>query len=137
MAKATELYADIMTAAVPVPRAAQTSAPATAPRRTKQAPKVMVVPLQVRWPASDVKAAKLAAIQGDFPTVSDFMLACFHAYMKTRKQPRRHRGISGAMRWLAGSLRRRRLCLRMQPRLDCLSPTDLFFLANFMVRLGC
>jgi hypothetical protein len=87
MAKATELNADIMTAAVPVPRAAQASPPATAPRRTKPALKAKVVPLQVRWPASDVKAAKLAAIQGDFPTVSDFMLTCFHAYMKGRKQP--------------------------------------------------
>jgi hypothetical protein len=87
MAKATELNADIMTAAVPVARAAQTSAPATAPRRTKSAPKAKPVPLQVRWPASDVKAAKLAAIQGDFATVSEFMLACFHAHMKTAKRP--------------------------------------------------
>jgi hypothetical protein len=86
MAKATELNADIMTAAVLVPRAAQTSAPATAPRRTKPAPKAMVVPLQVRWPADKVKAAKLAAIQGDFPTVSEFMLACFDAYMKAAKK---------------------------------------------------
>jgi hypothetical protein len=45
------------------------------------------VPLQVRWPASDVKAAKLAAIQLDFPTLSDFMLACFHDYMKSVKIP--------------------------------------------------
>jgi len=43
-------------------------------------------PLQVRWPIKDVKAVKLAAIQQDFPTVSDFMLACFHAYMKSDKQ---------------------------------------------------
>jgi hypothetical protein len=43
--------------------------------------------LQVRWPVKDVKAAKLAAIQLDFPTMSDFMLACFHAYMKSTKQP--------------------------------------------------
>jgi hypothetical protein len=53
----------------------------------KPAPKAKVVPLQVRWPASDVKAAKLAAIQGDFPTVSDFMLTCFHVYMKEKKKP--------------------------------------------------
>jgi len=33
---------------------------------------------------ADVKAAKLAAIEMDFPTVSDFMLACFHAYMQSR-----------------------------------------------------
>ena len=40
----------------------------------------------LNMPVEDVKAAKLAAIQLDFPTVSDFMLACFHAYMKTHKQ---------------------------------------------------
>jgi hypothetical protein len=43
------------------------------------------MPLQVRWPREEVKAAKLAAVQGDFSTVSDFMLACFHAYMKARR----------------------------------------------------
>jgi hypothetical protein len=86
MAKATELNADIMTAAVPVPKAAQAPAPPVEPKRSKLAPKAKVVPLQIRWPASDVKAAKLAAIQLDFPTVSDFMLACFHAYMKPRKK---------------------------------------------------
>jgi hypothetical protein len=84
MAKATELSADIMTAAVSVPKAGQVPAPVER-RRSKPAPKAKVVPLQVRWPASDVKAAKLAAIQGDFPTISEFMLACFHAYMKTIK----------------------------------------------------
>jgi hypothetical protein len=56
-------------------------------KRAKPVPKAKVVPLQVRWPASEVKAAKLAAIEGDFPTVSDFMLTCFHAYMKTIKTP--------------------------------------------------
>lgn len=82
MAKATELNADIMTAAVPVSKAARVQAPTVEPKRGQPSPKAKVVPLQVRWPASDVKAAKLATIQGDFPTVSDFMLACFHAYMK-------------------------------------------------------
>jgi len=43
-------------------------------------------PLQVRWPGEDVKAAKVAAIQLNFPSVSDFMLACFLAYMKSDKQ---------------------------------------------------
>ena len=43
-------------------------------------------PLQVRWPGEDEKAAKVAAIQLDFPSVSDFMLACFHAYMKAIKR---------------------------------------------------
>jgi hypothetical protein len=86
MAKATELNEDIMTAAVPVPKAAQAPAAPVEPKRSKPASKAKVVPLQVRWPASDVKMAKLAAIQGDFPTVSEFMLDCFHAYMKTIKK---------------------------------------------------
>lgn len=87
MAKALELNPDTLTTPPPVPRAAQASAPATAPKRSKAAPKAKPVPLQVRWPADKVKAAKLAAIQGDFPTVSEFMLACFHVYMKTAKKP--------------------------------------------------
>jgi len=86
MAKATELSADIMTAAASVPKAAKVPGTPVESKRGKPAPKAQVVPLQVRWPASDVKAAKLATIQGDFPTVSDFMLACFHAYMKAIKR---------------------------------------------------
>jgi hypothetical protein len=88
MAKALELNADTLTVVPSVPRAAQVTTPAAGPGRAKPAPvpKVEREPLQVRWPVEDVKAAKLAAIQLDFPTVSDFMLACFHAYMKTHKQ---------------------------------------------------
>ena len=89
MAKALELSVDTMNAP-PVPKAAQVKpqhVPVAAAKKgrgaAKQEPRE---PLQVRWPSEDVKAAKLAAIQLDFPTVSDFMLACFHAYMKTRKQ---------------------------------------------------
>jgi hypothetical protein len=84
MAKASVLSDESMTAAQPVPRAAKAATPGSEAKRSKPIPGV---PLQVRWPAKDVKAAKLAAIQLDFPTVSDFMLACFQAYMKTRKQP--------------------------------------------------
>ena len=87
MAKATALDRDIMNGPVPEPKAAQVpTAPVEPKRGGKPASKTKVVPLQVRWPASDVKAAKLAAIQLDFPTVSDFMLACFHDYMKTAKK---------------------------------------------------
>jgi hypothetical protein len=42
------------------------------------------IPLQVRLPAKEVKAIKLAAVESD-KTISDFMLACFHAYMKGGK----------------------------------------------------
>jgi hypothetical protein len=76
MAKALELSADTLTAP-PVP--AKQGREAAKPEAKRE-------PLQVRWPPEDVKAAKLAAIQKDFPTVSDFMLACFHAYMKSSKQ---------------------------------------------------
>jgi hypothetical protein len=38
-------------------------------------------PLQIRIPASEVKSIKRAALEAD-QTISDFMLACFHAHMK-------------------------------------------------------
>ena len=89
MAKALELSHDTLTAP-PVPKAAQI-APQPPERKQGRAGRSAAKveqrePLQVRWPTSEVKAAKLAALQMDFPTVSDFMLACFHAYMKTHKQ---------------------------------------------------
>jgi hypothetical protein len=87
MAKALELSADTLTVVSSVPRAAQVTAPpAESRQRSKPKPRVEREPLQVRWPVEEVKAVKLAAIQQDFPTVSDFMLACFHAYMKPHKQ---------------------------------------------------
>ncbi len=86
MAKALELNADTLTIAQPVPKAANASTAHAEPKRTVSVPKKNREPLQVRWPAEDVKAAKLAAIQLDFPTLSDFLLACFHAYMKTAKK---------------------------------------------------
>jgi len=87
MAKALELSADTLNVVPTVPRASQAAAPVAKVERIKPtSPNIKREPLQVRWPVEDVKAVKLAAIQQDFPTVSDFMLACFHAYMKTRKQ---------------------------------------------------
>ena len=87
MAKALELNADTLTVVPSVPKAAQVIAPTAEPKlRRKPVLKVEREPLQVRWPVEDVKAAKLATNQQDFPTVSDFMLACFHAYMKPHKQ---------------------------------------------------
>jgi hypothetical protein len=91
MAKALRIDAGILDTATPVPQAAQVKVPlleTPAPAGTgkKGSPKGQI-PLQVRWPRSEVKAAKLAAVGLDFPTMSDFMLACFHEYMKTRNQP--------------------------------------------------
>jgi hypothetical protein len=83
MAKALVLDPDVLMNAQPVPSAAQMAA--TKPKRYKLVVGSARVPLQVRWPAKDVKAAKLAAIQLDFPIVSDFMLACFHEFMKAAR----------------------------------------------------
>jgi hypothetical protein len=47
-----------------------------------KAPKVAQIPLQVRLPRDEVRAIKIAAAERE-QTVSDFMLACFHAYMKS------------------------------------------------------
>ena len=87
MPRPLELSAEIMTPP-PIPQAAQTidrpslQAKAAPPAKAKRdEPKV---PFQVRWPKADVKAAKLAALNLDFSSESEFMLACFHAYMQAR-----------------------------------------------------
>jgi len=88
MAKALQLDDQILSSPPPVPQAAQVRNLADerqSRKGTKGKPKDFV-PLQVRWPRPEVKAVKLAAMQQDFETLSDFMLACFHAYMKTSKQ---------------------------------------------------
>ncbi len=43
--------------------------------------KVDHIPLQVRIPREDARAIKVAAVQAD-QTISEFMLSCFHAYMR-------------------------------------------------------
>jgi hypothetical protein len=89
MAKALELSAETLTAPPPVPKAAQIMPQVQPPakqgrvQRVKQEAKE---PLQIRWPEDEIKAAKIAALQQGFSSVSDFMLACFHAYMQTSKK---------------------------------------------------
>ena len=82
MAKALVLTEDILTEPVEQPRAAVPTArvAASAPKAKKPL-KVPQVPLQIRIPAADAKAIKRAALDAD-QTISDFMLACFHASMK-------------------------------------------------------
>jgi hypothetical protein len=79
MAKAISLTDDILAEPATSPRA---SAPpvkvAPPPAKPKKPP---TVPLQIRIGARDLKAIKQAALEAD-QTVSDFMLACFHARMK-------------------------------------------------------
>ncbi len=55
---------------------------ATPARSPAAAPKAELMPLQVRWPREAVREVKVAAAQRE-QTVSDFMLTCFHAYMKS------------------------------------------------------
>lgn len=81
MAKPTALTPDAL-----APSDAASPTAATTPRgpSKKKPAQPKPVPLQVRWPREDVKAIKVAAAQAE-QTISDFMLACFHAYMKTCK----------------------------------------------------
>jgi hypothetical protein len=78
MAKVTALSPDLMT----VSAAPTTSAAPNRPvGKVVAAPVAKPAPLQIRIPAAEVKAIKRAALEAD-QTISDFMLACFHAYMK-------------------------------------------------------
>jgi hypothetical protein len=80
MAKAVDLSAETLKVPPITPQAATTArspAPA-APTR----PKVELVPLQVRLPRDEVRSIKIAAAQAE-QTISDYMLACFHAYKKS------------------------------------------------------
>ena len=81
MAKALVLSEDTLAAPVTQPRAAQIVKPVPPAVKAEKPPKVPQVPLQIRIPAADAKAIKRAALEAD-QTISDFMLACFHARMK-------------------------------------------------------
>jgi hypothetical protein len=85
MAKAIPLTIDALKSPQITPLAstpARTLAASKPPAVAK--PKVEQVPLQVRIPKEAARAIKVAAAERD-QTISDFMLACFHAYMKTSK----------------------------------------------------
>jgi hypothetical protein len=85
MAKALVLSEETLAAPVEQPRAAQPvkAEPSPAPKAAKfpKVPKAPQVPLQIRIGANDAKAIKRAALEAD-QTISEFMLACFHASMK-------------------------------------------------------
>jgi hypothetical protein len=83
MAKALVLSEETLSTPVPQPRAAQVAtAPHLAPEpKMKKLPKAPLVPVQIRISAKDAKAIKHAALEAD-QTISEFMLACFHACMK-------------------------------------------------------
>lgn len=80
MAKATSLTPDALTVSSPTPVAA------TRPRsvRTPKAPAPLNdTPMQIRLPRPEARAIKIAAAQAE-QSISEYMLACFHAYHKTR-----------------------------------------------------
>ena len=81
MAKPTVLTPEAL-----APSAAHSPTAATTPRGAikKQPPEAKPMPLQVRLPREDVRAIKIAAAERE-QTISEFMLACFHAFMKTCK----------------------------------------------------
>jgi hypothetical protein len=78
MAKVTALSPELMTVAETSPT---TAAQIRAPGRVVVASPAKPAPLQIRIPPAELKAIKRAALEAD-QTISDFMLACFHAYMK-------------------------------------------------------
>ena len=81
MAKPTALTPDAL-----APSVASSPTAATTPRGAlkKKPAEAKPMPLQVRLPREDVRAIKIAAAERE-QTISEFMLACFHAYMNTQK----------------------------------------------------
>ncbi len=81
MPKAVSLTAETMVAPQITPAAATPPRGDTKPKKSLNE---VQVPLQVRLPRDQVRAIKVAAAERDL-TISEFMLACFHAHMKTAK----------------------------------------------------
>lgn len=82
MAKALALTPDVLAAPQITPKAATPARTASAaPAKKAPEPKPDQVPLQLRIPREEARAIKIAAAQRD-QTISEFMLACFHASMK-------------------------------------------------------
>ena len=84
MPKAIALTPETLTSPQITPTGATPARGASAKASKARASKEVQVPLQVRLPRDQVRAIKVAAAERDL-TISDFMLACFHAHMKTAK----------------------------------------------------
>lgn len=85
MAKAVPLTLTALSAPQITPQAATPARSPAAKASPPAAPEVEKVPLQVRIPKEDARAIKIASAERDL-SISDFMLACFHAYMKDGKK---------------------------------------------------
>jgi NRPS condensation-like uncharacterized protein len=84
MPKPVPLTPAVMETPQITPQAATQARTATAKAPKAPARKPPQMPLQVRLPRDEVRAIKIAAAERE-QTVSDFMLACFHAYMNSGK----------------------------------------------------
>jgi hypothetical protein len=82
MPKAEPLTLETLTTPQAIPRAATPARTPAIPKAALPDAKADQVPLQVRIPREEARAIKIAAAERDL-TISDFMRACFHAYMRT------------------------------------------------------
>lgn len=88
MPKAEPLTPSALSVPQITPKAATPARTLSAPPATPQSqavansePKPNQMPLQIRLPREEIRAIKIAAAERE-QTISDFMLACFHAYIK-------------------------------------------------------
>lgn len=88
MPKAEPLTSDAFAVPQITPKAATPPRSTPAQDKAEHATKANQMPLQVRLPRDEVRAIKIAAAERE-QTISDFMLSCFHAFMKTGKHARR------------------------------------------------
>lgn len=84
MPKAEPLTLDALATPQVVPKAAT---PARSPVLAKASeppvkPQIAHVPLQIRIPKHDARAIRVAAAERE-QNISEFMLACFHAFMNS------------------------------------------------------
>ena len=84
MAKAVPLTLDTLKTQPVTPLAATPPrSPIIAVTDTPKITKADNVPLQIRIPKEDARAIKIEAAKNDM-SISDYMLACFHAYMQKK-----------------------------------------------------
>jgi len=81
MAKAIALTPDALRVPQQTPQAATPARAHAVKEEPAPKSKADQVPLQVRLPREEVRAIKIAAAERD-QTISEFMLACVHAFMK-------------------------------------------------------
>jgi len=83
MPKAADLDIDLNAPAQSPPAA---TAPRTIKERQKEPePPKNDTPVNFRWPATEVKSMKKAALEADM-TIQDYLLSCFHAFLQKSKR---------------------------------------------------